>query len=148
MKSNLIVPALILFLAISGALLIVHANNGNTLPTVEVNALFEYADKNGDGTVSKDEFQTYLESRKISPAVLAQVQSDVRICPNSGQPCTGDCSGEDGMMMSATDGCCSGMSGSTAAAPFAASGAKKTAFERSTTGGCGGMAGGGCCKEK
>ena len=148
MKIKVIVASVALLFLATTVIIYAHQRGNTSVPEIEVNELYALADKNGDGSISKEEFAAYLEVRK-SFAGQASSNSNVRICPESGLPCTGSCgdscsSGEGG-------GCCGHQSASSAA-PFAASGARKTAFERQTTGGCGGggscggeMKEGGCC---
>ena len=154
MKVKIIVSAVALFLLVTTA--IIYANRSNTsMPEIETNALYEFADKNGDGSINKEEFAAYLEARQaFSTKVSAKNASTTRICPETGLPCAGDCG--DSCSGGGAGGCCS-EGGMASAAPFAASGARKTAFERQSTagcsgegcsgGGCSGMGGGGCCKQ-
>ena len=146
MKVKIIVSAVALFLLVTTA--IIYANRGNApLPAIEANALYDFADKNGDGSISKEEFTAYLEARQAFSAKTVAIKNAVRICPETGLPCAGDCEGGGA-------GCCS-EGGMASAAPFAASGARKTAFERQSAGGAGccsgegagGCAGGGCCMQ-
>lgn len=102
----------IAFLLIAGVTVAMHvAWAGNTrIPAVELDSHFDLADKDKDGVVTREEFQGYLEARKLA----AEDRSlEVKICPNSGMPCTGDGTGMcgSGMGMCSGGGCSDGGSG-------------------------------------
>ena len=160
MKVKIIVSGVVLLLFVTTVIIYAHRGN-SSMPEVEINALYEFADKNGDGSISKEEFAAFLEARKAF-STQNTAMSAAHICPETGLPCAGDCG--DSCSGGGAGGCCK-EGGMTSAAPFAASGARKTAFEHQTTGGgasccsgegggecagggCSGMGGGGCCMQQ
>ena len=156
-----IVLALLAVLAIGGLTVAMHVSlAGNPkVPNAEVNALFEFADTNKDGNISKEEFRAYLETRKTTP----MKKETVRICPNTGEPCTGDgtgmCSSGNGEPCAGGDcssggegGCCSGKSMGATTVQVKATNVKEVA-EKKEGGCCRSKAGaekkeGGCCQSK
>ena len=103
-----IVPQIVipLFVLTAFSLLVYAVHPSRTyLPSVEVDSHFDLADKNKDGVVTKEEFQYYLELRQATALAkntdARSASNDIKICPNSGLPCSGDgmCSGDGG-------GCC------------------------------------------
>ncbi|MDR2642372.1 MAG: hypothetical protein LBC74_06220 [Planctomycetaceae bacterium] len=87
MKKNLLIGlGVITSLTICVVVIYAQISNNPSVPSVEVNARFASADKNGDGVLSKEEFANYL-------AKIKQVQSTqgtVKICPETGLPCEHD----------------------------------------------------------
>lgn len=77
---------------------------------------FAAADKNGDGSLDKAEFVSFVKAAKLgTPASDAQ-KSGVKICPKTGKVCKhsaeggmeGGCCGGEGMSMKGEGGCCGG----------------------------------------
>lgn len=131
-------------LATFSALIYASKTSGSSVPQVELDSHFDLADKNKDGVVTKEEFQSYLEARQAAATAkntyVRSAQSSVKICPNSGQPCSGGGCGE---------GSCSQDKGEARAS----GGCCKDKGEAKASGGCckdkgEAKAAGGCCKEK
>lgn len=77
---------------------------------------FAAADKNGDGSLDKAEFVSFVKAAKLgTPASDAQ-KAGVKICPKTGKVCKhsaeggmeGGCCGGEGMGMKGEGGCCGG----------------------------------------
>ena len=77
---------------------------------------FAAADKNGDGSLDKAEFVSFVKAAKLgTPASDAQ-KAGVKICPKTGKVCKhsaeggmeGGCCGGEGMSMKGEGGCCGG----------------------------------------
>ena len=148
MKAKMIVGVVALLACVLTVAIYAQMNAKPSIPKVELDALFAAADKNGDGQISKAEFEAYLQMMRTSSKPTAATQA-ARICPTTGQPCTGSgmCSG--GGCGSGGGGCCSS-GGKTAAAMAAEVGGCCSGKTASATGGCckdGGEAvQGGCCQ--
>lgn len=144
MKIKVFVALLIVF---GLSLIAIHARvSAVSVPPVEVNALFKSADSDKDGMISKEEFEKYLVRMKTKPAP----QENIRICPNSGAPCSGDglCSSGSGDM------CCGGVSDADCCSAKAVQPSPKVTAQAQPQGGCcKDKAGaekkeGGCCSDK
>ncbi|MDR2761236.1 MAG: hypothetical protein LBB88_01390 [Planctomycetaceae bacterium] len=108
MKSRMIVLGLcVLGCFVISAVIYAQAlsNNNQSLPTIEINAQFANADKNGDGSLSKEEFANYF----------AQIQQSKYVANNSAKEtsqsgcCGGKNKAKDAIVESdeKTGGCCS-----------------------------------------
>ncbi len=142
MKTKIVIGSLVLaFLAVTA---VMYAQlGGSTVPKVELNARFASADLDRNGTLSKEEFEKYLAAQGRQKTIP---QTPVRICPNTGQPCTGDgsgmCSSGNGEDCGGgDDGCgsgggCGGCSKGASTVTGAEGNPKLEAMAK--TGGCGG----------
>ena len=116
-KARSIVMFMLAFLLVGATAAFIYASmSGPSIPNAELDSHFDLADKNKDGNVTKEEFRAYLMARQNSSMAK---KSDVRICPTTGAPCTGEgmCSsgngeacGGGGCSSGGEGGCCSNKS--------------------------------------
>jgi len=92
---------------------VVYAQSSGNTPSVsstELNALFQFADKNKDGSISKTEFEQYLLSQKAKPLHFANYETTVAPGSSGAQSacCGGKSTGEEKSAKSAGGSCCGG----------------------------------------
>ena len=77
---------------------------------------FAAADKNGDGSLDKAEFVSFVKAAKLGTPASDSQKAGVKICPKTGKVCKhsaeggmeGGCCGGEGMSMKGEGGCCGG----------------------------------------
>lgn len=102
-KTNSFVLLALALLVLAGFTAVIYASRTapSSVSSAEFNSHFDLADKNKDGSVTKEEFREYLEARKTAPVPK---YDNVKICPKTGAPCSGGGCGGEG---AAGGGCCS-----------------------------------------
>lgn len=110
MKTENSKPAGMLLAAVVAALVLcfcvvwVHASKPSVSSgKISTEASFHEIDTNGDGSIDREEFAVYLQSRNQSAAT----SGDGKTCPSTGLPCSGGGGGGGGCGGSEEGGCCS-----------------------------------------
>lgn len=159
MKTKIITVSVVALVFVAAAALIYAQIATTPVPQVEINARFASADKDGNGSLSKEEFAKYFSTYGMQPKTAAQ--GTVKICPNTGAPCTGEgmCSsgngeacGGGGCGSGGEGGCCGNKSMGATTVQVKSSNVKGV-FEKKEGGCCSSKAGaekkeGGCCGGK
>jgi copper chaperone CopZ len=101
-------------LVLGAVVIAVHAYSSNdtvSIPQAELNALFQFADKNKDGSISKEEFGQYLQHLRTKPANSNAVAAGAINKTAGGEKASGGCCGGAGKSEKAGEvagGCCGG----------------------------------------
>jgi copper chaperone CopZ len=113
-KTKIFVSALALVFGVAAIAVYAYSSgDAVSVPPVELNALFKLADKNEDGSLSKEEFGKYLLHMKTKP--VNNPLTSVSTTADSGKAGGSCCGGKSEGAEDKEDGCCSG-EGKTAGA--------------------------------
>ncbi|MDR1477989.1 MAG: cation transporter [Planctomycetaceae bacterium] len=95
----------LIFVAAAVGVYAYSSNGTSSIPSVELNALFQLADKNKDGSISKDEFEQYLLHMRTKPTNTFTA-ADAAV--NSGKAGGSCCGGKAETVKESAGSCCGG----------------------------------------